>query len=136
MRIPDAVHEELLNWSRWCWAGEWPHPLPRTHCGSLESQYRALDWNPDDAPPPLPIRPNERNARRVQKVYDDLEGFGRLVLKSEYPCRRERGSRQLAAIRIGLSVSQYENWLQIAIDRVGAAFAPDTIYTNRERNIA
>lgn len=124
MRIPDAVHEELLNWSRWCWLGEWPHPLPATHCGSLESQYRAPpDWNPDDMPEAPYIRPNERQARRVQGVYEGLDGCGRLVLKSEYPGRRERGTRTEAAHRIGLTLPQYENWLQIAVNRVEAEFA-------------
>lgn len=126
VRIPDKVHEELLNWSRWCWLGEWPHPLPATHCGSLESQYRApqnvnFEENLEDLPP-VRIRPNERHAKRVQNVYEALDGFGKLVLKSEYPCRAERGSRTQAAHRIGLTLPQYENWLQIAINRVEGEF--------------
>lgn len=127
-RIPDKIHEELLNWSRWCWLGEWPHPLPATKCGSLESGYRAPpDWNPDDPPLPPRIRPNERHAKRVQAVYqgflDEGKAEGALVLKAEYPCRAERGTRTQAAHRIGLTVQQYENWLQVAVNRVEAEFA-------------
>lgn len=123
MRIPDSIHEELLNWSRWCWQGEWPHPLPATQCGSLESQYRCPpDWNPDDEPTPIKIRANERNAQKVQAVYERLTGDGRLVLKAEYPCRHERGTRQAAAARIGISLTAYEATLQDAVNQVGGAF--------------
>lgn len=124
IRIPDAVHQELLNWSRWCWQGEWPHPLPATHCGSLESGYRAPpDWNPDDDPAPLPIKPNERNARMVQEVYDAETQETRQVMKAEYPCRREHQSRQAAAASIGIAEWLYEEILEHAIRRVEVAFA-------------
>jgi hypothetical protein len=127
MRIPDAVHEELLNWSRWCWLGAWPHPLPPTHCGSLESQYRAPpDWNPDDAPEAPYIRPNERNARRVQEVYNLLPGPQRQVLKAEYPGRSTSGrteGKATAAARLGMPEWAYDRHLQAAINRVEEAFA-------------
>lgn len=122
-RISDMAHQELLNWSRWCWQGPLPHPLPATQCGSGENQYRTPpDWNPEDEPTPLRIRANEANARKVQSVYDGLSMDGRLVLKAEYPCRHERGSRQAAAGRIGISLSAYEHALQDAVNKVEAAF--------------
>jgi hypothetical protein len=128
VRIPDKIHEELLNWARWCWIGEWPHPLPATHCGSLESGYRPPPyWNPEDEAEESmrrsAIRPNERHAKRVQSVFEGLPSFGRLVMKSEYPCRAERGSRASAAHRIGLTERQYENHLEIVIMKVEAEFA-------------
>lgn len=127
VRIADAVHEELLNWSRWCWQGDWPHPLPRTHCGSLESQYRAPpDWNPDDEPLPPPIRPNVRHARIVQVQYDRMPEDERRVLKAEYPARLESGrtqGRAVAAVRLGMPIWAYENNLRIAVNKVEAAFA-------------
>jgi hypothetical protein len=127
IKIPDKIHEELLNWSRWCWLGEWPHPLPPTHCGSLESQYRTpLNVNFEEKLedlPPVRIKPNERNARRVQAVYDALDALGQLVMKYEYPCRAERGTRTAAAHKMGMTLSQYEHWLQIAVNRVEDAFA-------------
>ncbi len=127
MRIPDSVHEELLNWSRWCWLGAWPHPLPATHCGSLESQYRAPpDWNPDDPPQTPGIRPNERNARKVQAVYESLPEPQRAVLKAEYPGRETAGrnlGKTAAAHRLGMSAYGYDAFLQIAINKVEEAFA-------------
>ena len=124
LRIPDSVHHELLNWSRWCWTGEWPHPLPRTVCGSLESGYRSPpDWNPDDPPQPTPIQPNAINAKRVQAIYDGLGELGRKVLKAEYPCHREHAGRQGAAFMIGISVSTYEHELRIATNKIEAEFA-------------
>lgn len=127
VKISDAVHQELLNWARWCWQGEWPHPLPPTHCGSLESGYRAPPyWNPDDAneaPPPPVIEPNARNARIVQAVYDRLAERERRVLKAEYPCRRDYRGKQDAAGVLGISISQYDDSLAYAVRRVEEAFA-------------
>jgi hypothetical protein len=129
-RIPDAVHYELLNWSRWCWIGEWPHPLPATHCGSLESQYRApAEWGEDaqnEAPRVPTIRPNERQARLVQSVYDRLEERPRLVLRAEYPARHASGrteSKAVAAARLGMPVWAYDDSLMMAVRRVEDALA-------------
>ena len=144
VRIPDAVHEELLNWSRWCWLGEWPHPLPATHCGSLEAGYRAPpDWNPDDPPQPPAIRPNQRHAEIVQRVWESLtpppvfDEHGRricidqageqakLVLKAEYPGRGTSGrieGKAVAAVRLNLPVWLYDERLMQAVRKVEAAF--------------
>ena len=123
MKIPDRIHEELLNWARYCWLGEFPHPLPPTHCGSLESQYRAPpDWNPDDAPQASYIKPNERNAIKVQEVYDSLWEPEKIVLKAEYPDKRKYMSRQHAAGLLGMSMYGYETLLRIAVSKVEVAF--------------
>ncbi len=129
MRIPDTAHAELLNWSRWCWLGAWPHPLPATHCGSGESAYRAPPEYDDEvsgAPEPLRIRPNERNAKIVQTIWERLPQEARLVVKAEYPGRVTSGrdeGRQAAANNIGVSLGQYEAALEWAAFRVEAAFA-------------
>lgn len=126
LRIPDKIHEELLNWSRWCHLGAWPHPLPRTQCGSLEGDYRPPVWEADgmeEAPPPSRIRPNERHAKKVQAVWALLGALDRVALKEEYPGRREGESRQDRADRMQLSIQQYENCLQSAVNQVEAAFA-------------
>lgn len=126
LRIPDRIHEELLNWSRWCNLGAWPHPLPRTQCGSLEGDYRAPAWEAldmEEAPPPPRIRPNERNARRVQEAWEVLGELDRIALKEEYPARRDGENRQDRADRMKLTIQQYENCLQSAVNRVEAAFA-------------
>ncbi len=125
MKAPDHIHAELLNWSRWCWLGEWPHPLPSNHCGSLESQYRAPPlWDMDlaEAPPAPYIRPNDKNAQRVQEVYESLETADKLVLKTAYPSRRDFDSKTEAAHHIGLGTSEYDSRLEIIIRKVGAVF--------------
>lgn len=126
MRINDNTHAELLNWSRWCWQGSWPHPLPATHCGSLEAQYRAPpDWNPDDPPEPPSIRPNERNARIVQRVYDRLQDPQRQALKAEYPGRHTSGrieSKAVAAARLGMPEWAYDRHLEAAVGQVEKEF--------------
>lgn len=130
LKISDHVHQELVNWSRWCWLGEWPHPLPPTKCGSIESAYRApVDVNFDESQePPLPptIRPHDASARIVQAVYDKLPNANRLVLKAEYPARQDSGraeGRHVAARRLGVSLWAYESALDHACKRVEEAFA-------------
>lgn len=39
--IADWIDHELRNWARWCWSGAWPHPLPPSHCASIEHRYMA-----------------------------------------------------------------------------------------------
>lgn len=126
MRLTDRIHEELLNWSRWCHLGVWPHPLPRTQCGSIEGDYSIPAWTAlelEEAPQQKPIRPNERHARKVQAAWELMEGFPRLALKAEYPGNDHRGGRQARAHALRLTVQQYENNLQVAVNRVEAAFA-------------
>ena len=127
VRIPDAVHEELLNWSRWCWLGAWPHPLPSTQCGSLESGYRAPpDWNPDDPPLPPPIRPNQRHAEIVHTAWKEMDKRAARVLKAEYPGRESDGRNEgkaVAAIRMNMPVWLYDEMLMKGVRLVEAAFA-------------
>lgn len=126
MRLTDRIHEELLNWSRWCHLGAWPHPLPRTQCGSIEGDYLIPAWTAlelEEAPQQKPIRPNERHARMVQAAWESLEGFPRLTLKAEYPGNDHRSDRQARALGLRLTAQQYENNLQVAVNRVEAAFA-------------
>lgn len=125
MRIPDAIHEELVNWSRWCWLGEWPHPLPATHCGSLESQYKTPpEWDMDlaEAPPAPYIRPNERHARIVQEAYDSMPPAERMILQAEYPGRHKYRGRTHAATVLGHPMWAYEELLSSAIFKVEEAF--------------
>lgn len=124
LRIPDRIHQELMNWSRWCWLGQWPHPLPATQCGSAEGEYRAPpEWDVEisELERTSRIRPNERQARIVQGAWEKLDGFPRLTLKAEYPGNDHQGYRRDRATALGLTVQQYENNLQIAINAVEAA---------------
>jgi DNA-directed RNA polymerase specialized sigma24 family protein len=126
LHISDDVHHELLNWARWCWSGALPHPLPPSHCGSLEAGYRAPpQWEGDDARRLAVIRPNEPNARIVQSAWEQLPPRERDVLREEYPAAlvpRAVVGRDAAARRLGIPVSWYEIWLQNGVREVEKAF--------------
>lgn len=115
-RVPNALHALLINWARWCHLGAWPHPLPPTQCGSLEGNYTVPAWealDSEEAVQQKPIRPNERDARKIQSAWEALEGFPRLALKAEYPAKV--CGRTEAAGKLGLTIQQYENHLRIAV---------------------
>lgn len=124
--IPDQVHAELQNWARWCWAGALPHPLPATHCGSLEAGYRPPpQWGEDDTRRAPVIRANDRNARIVQAAWELLPLGEKQVLREEYPASlkaRAVQGRDAAARRLGITLGWYEAWLQGAVNKVEAAF--------------
>ena len=127
MRIPDAIHEELKNWERACHLGPWPHPLPATHCGSLESQYRPPDyWNQEDAEEAMRkayVRPNMRHAQIVQEVWADLPTDEKMILQAEYPARWKYRNRTNAAAVLGYPMWLYEAALSSAVTKVGESFA-------------
>jgi hypothetical protein len=63
-------------------------------------------------------------ARVVQAVWEQLPQQAKLVLKSEYPARMESGrmeGREVAARRMGLTLSAYESALDVACKRVEEA---------------
>ncbi len=122
----DHIHFELQNWSRWCWLGAWPHPLPKQQCVSLEGNYRRFgDDSTTESVDDKPIPVCEENARRVQAVYDTLPHVAQQVLRAEYPQRRESGRAEhgvaAAARWLGMRASEYEAALSAAIYRVEQA---------------
>lgn len=122
---PAWVHEELMNWSRWCWRGEYPHPLPHTACGSVERNYQRIS-DEGTAENVRPIPPNAAHARVVQAVWELMPTLPRQVLRAEYPQRHESGraehGRKGAAIRLRISLEEYEAALSVATYRVLRAF--------------
>ena len=64
--IPDWIDAELRNWSAWCWSGAWPHPLPPSHCASIEYRYLA----PSDLSADLDA---DEIARRIPIIRDRAE---------------------------------------------------------------
>ena len=124
-RFPDWLHHELLNWSRWCWLGAWPHPLPPSHCGSVERDYTrfGVDGSADDA---RPIPPNESRALIVNGVWRDLPAAPRQVLRAESPQYHESGRAEFgrvgAARRMRMCLREYEAALCVAAGRVWEAF--------------
>lgn len=126
---PDWVHHELMNWSRWCWLGPWPHPLPMQTCASIEreyTRYRLPEYGEDESPPPPRIEPNEINAQIVDRVWKALTPGPHFVLRAEYPQRMESGRLEFgklgAARRLGMSLAEYEAHLVTAVGRVLEAF--------------
>lgn len=109
---PAWVHMELINWARWCWQGQYPHP-PDAICKSIERNYSRVseEGTTDDA---RPIAPNEHNARIVQAVWERLPRVPRMVLRAEYPQRH--------AVRPKISGEAYKAHLSYAMRRVMIAF--------------
>ena len=124
--FPDWVHDELCNWARFCWEGEYPQPVPPNHCYSFEHNYLApSDMGCDDAPSTR-ILANARHALIVQDVYVVLPITQRLVLRAEYPQRIESGRAEFgkigAARRLKMRVSEYDAALTAAAGSVRRAF--------------
>ena len=126
-RYPEWVHFELINWSRFCWEGSYPHPLPPRHCTSIECRYLApsVSEENESTEPPY-ILANAHNAMRVQNVFIGLPETQRLVLIAEYPKRRESGRADHgtvgAARRLRIRVAEYEYALSCAGIKVMHAF--------------
>lgn len=64
--IADWIDAELRNWSAWCRSGAWPHPLPQSHCASIEHRYMA----PSDMGAEVDA---EEIARRIPIIRDRAE---------------------------------------------------------------
>lgn len=112
--IPDWLQSELSNWGRWCWRGDYPHPLPSGHCGSPEWQYeRVREDGEIESVDNKPIPVNETNAKIVQGVYEILPWLQQQVLRAEYP---QRGR---STVRVGHD--EYKSALNVALFRVMAA---------------
>lgn len=125
-RYPDWLHHELINWSRWCWLGAYPHPLPSSHCASIEYRYIAPSVFAKDDDIPFHAVVHEHHARRVQAVYERLPKIERLVLCAEYPKRYESGRYEHgqigAARRLHISLAEYEAALFSGAEKVWDVF--------------
>jgi hypothetical protein len=124
-RFPDWLHHELLNWSRWCWQGAWPHPLPPSHCASAEHEYTRLrgDISSDET---RPIQANETRALIVDGVWRRLPPLPKQVMRAEYPQYHASGRSEFgrvgAARRMRMRLHDYEVALTVAGGRVWDAF--------------
>lgn len=108
--LPRWVNDELHNWSRFCWMGEWPHPKPLMDCASAERAYRSPDWEGDPSPY-IPV--NVDRARRVQAIHDSLPLPEQRVMQAEFPRRHEYGDMRQhqritsASLKIGITEAYY-----------------------------
>lgn len=135
MSLPPAVHAEFENWSRACWSGSWPHPLPVDRAMSAEGRYTPEAGDVFDPPEPRPPKPNFERAEIVQMVFKErLTHRERLVVIAEYTQRHASGRAMRpgdrsehdgisrAARSRGLSVRLYTEALRCAGRQVEMAF--------------
>ncbi|MDR0458708.1 MAG: hypothetical protein LBH10_06765 [Burkholderiaceae bacterium] len=121
-RVPDATFALLQNWSRWCWLGPWPHPLPPIYCGSAERLYKIPEGNEDqDGPMLRHSAVDVDGALRVQAVWRGLPDAPRFALKAEFPARDGR-DRPALARSLKMSLNQYETHLAYAVAQVQREF--------------
>lgn len=85
--IPDWIDAELRNWSAWCWSGAWPHPLPPSHCASIEHRYQA----PSDIGAEVDA---EEVARRIPIVRERAE-----IVHGVYRDRLSERERRVLVVR-------------------------------------
>lgn len=85
--IADWIDHELRNWARWCWSGAWPHPLPPSHCASIEHRYQA----PSDIGAEVDA---EEVARRIPIVWDRAE-----IVERVYRYRLTERERRVLVVR-------------------------------------
>ncbi|TAL89271.1 MAG: hypothetical protein EPN62_08710 [Candidimonas sp.] len=86
---PSWVETEMWNWSRYCWDGAWPHPLPTMSCASIERNYRpppAIDSQEERRPKQIVNYPH---ALIVEGVYNSLPLVEQQIVQFEYPRRYE-----------------------------------------------
>lgn len=121
--IADWIDAELRNWARWCWSGAWPHPLPPSHCASIEHRYVApsdigAELDADEIARRIPIV--RERAEIVHRVYlDRLTERERRVLVVRYVWRvpADDVHRAMRLPRAAVAVAA-----SAAASRVGSAF--------------
>ena len=104
MGYPRWVEDELWNWSRWCWLGDWPQPDPNVKCISAERAYRAQPAGRRAGADPVHMD----HARKVQKLYDSLaRRAARAAGRVSAPRirRPDRGRAHHARLRDRLDIS-------------------------------
>jgi hypothetical protein len=104
--LREIGHQELCNWSRWCWTGAMPGP-GGMNCASLERQYATPHYElapgegyckpgkgKEEFPPeaenelrPLPV--NHDRARAVDAIYQALPLIEQRIVQAEYTRRHE-----------------------------------------------
>lgn len=123
--IADWIDAELRNWSRWCHAGPWPHPIPPDHAASLEGRYIAPIIEDADAPQPRAPAPNRQRAETVHRVFMEmLTQRERWALIHRYIRRTED---RIACRRMRVTQRDFDVALLAAARCVGEAFREDRV---------
>jgi len=126
--IPRWVEDELWNWSRWCWLGDWPGPGKSQDVDPAVCVYPPSEGDFDESEPaPIPVCID--NARRVNRLYEALPLVEQRVIQAEYPRRREYGDMMMherhgaAARKIGIPLAYYQVALGLFKQQVVEEFA-------------
>lgn len=117
--IADWIDEELRNWARWCWSGEFPGPRHQERAASAEGRYLPPSDLGDEPEQPR-IRPNRERAERVHHVYlTQLDTRERRVICLRYV---DRWPAKKIPRLMRISEAMFEAAMIQAGRRVGEAF--------------
>lgn len=125
--LPRWVEDEIRNWARSQWEGDWPGPRRMR-----EDVPEVCEFPPqpghDDDDEPLPIPVNQARANRVHALYEALPLAERRIVQAEYTRRADYGDlashlRQGKACRvIGITLPYYKVALGSFKQQVWRAF--------------
>lgn len=111
--MPRWVEDEIHNWARSQWEGDWPGPRRMLHETPDVCEFPPLPGHDDDDEP-LRIPVNHERARRVHALYEALPLLEQRVVQAEYTRRADYGDlpahgRQDKACRvIGITLPYYK----------------------------
>ena len=133
--FPSWCHQELINWSRWCWEGETPVPIPQSTCASYEKHYRPTEWesDPDDRGRTYV---NQEMARHVDIIWRSLPTTSRLIIRAAYPQRHLYESNSEACKAVGIKIHQWEDELNRAAWMIADKLGAKTISRHYNREAA
>lgn len=109
--LPSWVEDELHNWARSQWEGDWPGPRRVLPAASF-CAYPMLPGHIEDDEDDIPV--NHDRAARLHRLYEALPHIEQRVIQAEYTREREYSGLPtlLRAHRIGVELAYY----QVALD--------------------
>ncbi|WP_313457208.1 hypothetical protein [Achromobacter sp.] len=111
--LPRWVEDEIRNWARAQWEGDWPGPRRMEQDAPDLCEFPPQPGHDDDDEP-VRIPVNHERARRVNALYEALPLVERRVVQAEYTRRADYGDlpghlRQGTACRvIGITLPYYK----------------------------
>ena len=123
---PKWIEDELHNWSRWCWLGDWPGPGKPDDDEPMACEYPPGPGMDDEPPPPIPVCYD--HALIVNRLYEALPLVEQRIIQAEYTRRREYGDMRMherhaaASRKLEISVAYYRVALGLFKQAVGRAF--------------
>ncbi|WP_434642562.1 hypothetical protein [Achromobacter piechaudii] len=111
--LPRWVEDEIHNWARSQWEGDWPGPRRMLHEAPHACEFPPLPGHDDDDEP-LRIPVNHERARRVHALYEALPLVERRVVQAEYTRRADYADLSASARQdqacpvIGIALPYYK----------------------------